>query len=113
MGLPSEEFLLPVERYNLAVGPMFAEFKFPLDENKSGLIRSLGIFLDQCFRNAMTAMDALRPEPLTKEQWLAAPPEEKERHLHWQRNLGYLRDRNKHFVALLYKPNSEENDDAF
>jgi hypothetical protein len=113
--LPSEEFMLPVERYNLAVGPMFGEFRgrFPLNEHSEcGLKRSLGIFLENCFRTALEQMEKLRPTPqLSREQWNLASPETKAEHLHWQRNLKYLRQRNGYFVSLITRTKQEWDDD--
>jgi hypothetical protein len=102
--LPSEEFLLPVTRYNQAVGPMFAEFRgrFPLSKHSEcGLQRSLGIFLDSCFRTALKQMERLRPAQLSREEWNLALPETKAGHMLWQRNLRYLRQRNAYFVSLI------------
>lgn len=107
--LPSEEFLLPVQRYNDAVGPMFGEFRgrFPLDDHtEHGLSHSLGIFLSYVYHAAMEQMEKLRPEPLTREQWNATPPEIKAEHMHWQRNLRYLKQRNYYFLKML-SPNSD------
>jgi len=102
--LPSEEFLLPVHKYNDAVGPLFAEFKgrFPMhDHNENSLQHSLGIFLTAVYTHAMEQMEKLRPEQLTREQWAVAPTELKAEHIHWQRNLRYLRQRNDYFVGLI------------
>ena len=102
--LPSENFLPPVERYNATVGPLFAEFRgrFPLCEhNEHGLQHSLGIFLSCVYGIATEQMMRLQPEPLTKEQWLAAPPALKAEHLLWQRNLKYLKQRNAYFLSLI------------
>jgi len=104
MKLPSEEFLIPVERFNHAVGPLFAEFKgrFPLcDHNERSLQHSLGIFLNCVYRTAMEDMEKLRPTQLTREQWNHASPETKAEHMHWQRNLQYLRQRLSYFQSLL------------
>jgi hypothetical protein len=113
MSLPSEEHLLPVERFNLAVGPLFAEFRhrFPLDEHSEcGLKRSLGIFLSNCFRTASEQMERLRPEQLTREQWNLASPETKAEHMLWQRNFKYLRQRNGYFVGLITRGKPREDD---
>ncbi len=102
--LPSEEFLPPVWRYNDVVGPLFAEFRgrFPLfAHTENSLQHSLGIFLSYAYRTALEQMEKLRPEPLTREEWLAAPPARKEENLRWQRNLKYLRQRNAYFVGLI------------
>lgn len=104
MSLPSEEHLLPVERFNLAVGPLFAEFKsrFPLDAHtECGLQRSLGIFLSNCFNTALQGMEKLRPVQLTRAEWNDASPETKSEHMLWQTNLRYLRQRNGYFVSLI------------
>jgi hypothetical protein len=102
--LPSEEFLLPVHKYNDAVGPLFAEFKgrFPmLDHSENSLQHSLGIFLTAVYTRAMEQMKELQPVPLTREEWMAAPTELKAQHIHWQRNLKYLKQRNDYFVNLI------------
>jgi hypothetical protein len=104
--LPSEEFLLPVMKFNDAVGPLFSEFRdrFPLNE---------GIFLAHCFITATDAMMKLRPTPLSKEEWMVAPPELKQEHLQWQRNLAYLRKRNFDFMVKLGYRAKPEDDDSF
>lgn len=102
--LPSEEFLLPVSKFNDAVGPLFAALhnKFPLDDHyESGLLRSLGIFLNFCFERALNELQTLRPEPISREQWIISTPEEKAPHLKWQSNLLYLKHRNAHFTRLM------------
>jgi|SRR5271154_4634069 len=102
--LPSEEFLLPVHRYNNAVGPMFAEFRgrFPLrDHNEHGLQHSLGIFLTCVYGIAMEQMEKLRPVQLTREEWMVASDSLKAEHIHWQRNLRYLKQRNTYFLSLI------------
>ena len=113
MSLPSEEHLLPVERYNLAVGPLFAEFRgrFPLDDHSEcGLQRSLGIFLSNCYHTALDGMEKLRPPQLSREQWNLASPETKAEHMRWQRNLKYLRQRNGYFVGLITRSKPREDD---
>jgi hypothetical protein len=112
--LASEEFLSPVQRYNDAVGPMFAEFRgrFPLDEHtEHRLSHSLGIFLSCVYILAMERMEKLRPEPLPREQWMVAPPEVKAEHIHWQRNLKYLKQRNYYFLKLLSPHANREPED--
>ena len=96
--LPSEDFLPPVERFNDTVGPIFAEFKsrFPLNEHtESGLSRSLGIFLHFAYQYAMEQLELLRPEVMSREQWMVASPESKRVYMNWQSNLRYLKQRNK------------------
>ena len=102
--LASEEFLPPVTKFNDTVGPLFAELHhlFPLDEHRySGLSRSLGIFLNYVFTEAMQQLDALRPTQLSKEEWTTASDETKQVHLKWQSNLTYLKQRNTHYVKML------------
>lgn len=114
--LPSEEFLPPIMKFNDAVGPLFAEFysRFPLSEHKEcGLRRSLGIFLAQCYETAMNNLMRLRPEPLSKEQWLASSLDTKQEHIRWQRNLAYLRKRHFDFMVKLGYRAKPEDDDAF
>ena len=115
MSLPSEEFLLPVQKFNDTVGPLFAALhgKFPLnDHHESGLQRSLGIFLNFAFRDAVEQLMKLRPgRPLTRDEWIVAPQEEKLKHLHWQSNLRYLKQRNKHFASLFAPHRERELDD--
>jgi hypothetical protein len=117
MALPSEEHLLPVERFNLAVGPLFAEFRgrFPLDDHSECMLkRSLGIFLESCYRTALEGMEKLRPEPLSRAEWNLASPETKARHMHWQRNLQYLRQRIAYYGGLLaHTKKTEEDDDSY
>ena len=118
MGLPSEEFLLPIQKFNDTVGPLFAALhdRFPLDDHhESGLQRSLGIFLNFAYRTAVDQLMKLRPEPLTREQWLVSTPEEKRTHLHWQSNLRYLKQRTHAFTKLLSVPSVQEphDDDPF
>src|SRR5271155_5181338 len=103
--LPSEEFLPPVEKFNDTVGPLFAEFKnrFPLNEHsESGLSRSLGIFLNFTYHHAMEQLELLRPEPMSKEQWLTASPETKRAYINWQSNLKYLRQRNQTLMLKIH-----------
>ena len=114
--LPAEEHLLPIMKFNDAVGPLFAEFRgrFPLNEHKeSGLRRSLGIFLAHCFVTATTNLEKLRPKPLNKEEWAVATPEVKREHLVWQRNLAYLRKRNFDLMVKLGYRAKPEDDDSF
>jgi len=114
--LPSEEFLLPVMKFNDAIGPLFGEFRnrFPLNEHhESGLRRSLGIFLAHCFVTAADGLMKLRPQPLSKEEWLVASPETKHEHLLWQRNLAYLRKRNFDYMVKLGYRAQPEDDDSF
>jgi hypothetical protein len=102
--LPAEEFMLPVQKFNDAVGPLFAEFKgrFPLVKHtEHGLQHSLGIFLTAVYNSAIEQMQKLQPERLTREQWLVAPPELKADHLRWQSNLRYLKQRNTYFLSLI------------
>jgi hypothetical protein len=118
MGLPSEEFLLPLHKFNHAVGPLFAEFRgrFPLNQHtENSLNHSLGRFLTYAYTAAMEEMEKLRPVPLSREQWMVAPPDLKEQHMHWQRNRSYLRKRFAYFQDLLGHKNGkhEEDDDAY
>jgi hypothetical protein len=102
--LPSEEFFPPLIKFNDIVGPLFAALmtRFPLDEHtESGLSRSLGVFLNFCFVEAMGNLMTLRPTPLSKEDWATASEETKQVHLKWQSNLHYLKTRNTHFMKLL------------
>jgi hypothetical protein len=103
-GLASEEFLPPLIKFNDIVGPLFAALakRFPLDEHtESGLSRSLGVFLNFCFVEAVEHLIQLRPAPLVKEEWMTASEETKQVHLKWQSNLIYLKSRNVHFMKLL------------
>jgi len=102
--LPSEEFLLPVNRYNDTVGPLFAEFKgrFPLcKHSEQSLQHSLGIFLTCVYKIATEEMQKIMPTRLTNEEWAAASPELKAEHLRWQANLGYLKQRNTYFLGFI------------
>jgi hypothetical protein len=104
--LAAEDFLLPVHKFNASVGPLFAALRtrLPLkdEHTDSALARSLGIFLSHCYRDAITGLEAVRPSPvLLREEWTVAPDEVKRQHLHWQTNLKYLKQRNRHFVELI------------
>jgi len=103
--LAAEQHLPPIQRFNYVVGPLFAELRdrFPLDDEHTdcGLARSLGVFLEACFVKAVDAMEAIKPAAMTNDEWQAASEEEKQPHLHWQRNLLYLKSRRKHFVDLM------------
>jgi hypothetical protein len=102
--LPSEDFLLPVRRFNDACGPLFAEFRgrFPLVKHtEHGLQHSLGIFLSYVYDTAIAEMQKIMPEKLTREEWLVASEEVKAVHLHWQSNLRYLKQRNTYFLSLI------------
>lgn len=104
MGLPCEEFLLPIQKFNDIVGPLFAALhgRFPLDDHKeSGLQRSLGVFLNFAFQTAVSQLEKIRPEPLSREDWSRATPEIKATHLKWQSNLRYLKQRNLYFMKML------------
>jgi hypothetical protein len=112
---------MPVQKFNDTVGPLFAALrgKFPLDDHRdSALQRSLGIFLNFCFRASMDQLEKIRPgSPLTRDEWIAASPEEKRKHLHWQSNLRYLKQRNQYFAKLtnphsaFFKDPLEQDDD--
>lgn len=112
--LASEQFFFSVSKFNDTVGPLFAALRnrFPLDEHHdSGLNRSLGIFLSFCFTKAMAELKALRPTPLSREEWLNTEPVVKHKHLLWQSNYKYLKQRNTHYILLLgSKMNSEEHE---
>lgn len=104
--LAAEDFLLPVNKFNDSVGPIFAALRtrLPLRDGHtgSGLARSLGIFLAQCYEKAIVGLDAVRPGlPMSREEWIAAPEGLKRSHLHWQMNLKYLQQRNNHFIELI------------
>jgi len=112
--LPSEAFLPPVMRYNDNVGPLFSVLRerFPLDEHhESGLARSLGVFLGYCYRKAVSDLQAIKPAPvLSRDEWSVAPEDVKRIHLHWQTNLKYLKQRNRHYVELVgYRGLSNDN----
>lgn len=102
--LAAEEFFRPVQKFNAAVGPLFATLndKFPLDEHVDhGLSHSLGIFLEHCYTVATRALFELHPDPLPREEWLVATPEVKLVHLRWQDNSKYLKKRYTHFAKKL------------
>jgi hypothetical protein len=103
--LPSEQFLLPVMRFNDVVGPLFSELKdrFPLkdEHTDAGIARSLGVFLEQCFVHAVQRMEEIKPISLTNDEWSVASEEIKRPHLHWQANFKYLKQRRRHFVDLM------------
>lgn len=114
--LAAEDFLQPIERFNYVVGPLFAELKhrFPLDDEHTdcGLARSLGVFLEHCFVTAVTGLERLKPTPMTNDEWMVATEEQKQPHLHWQRNLKYLKHRRKHFVDLMgYRQHGKDRGD--
>jgi hypothetical protein len=101
--LASEEFLPPVAKFNDTVGPLFAELRsrFPLDEHRdSGLARSLGIFLHYVFADSLQQLLALRPTPLSREDWMIASEETKQVHMKWQSNLKYLKQRLAHYAKM-------------
>ena len=103
--LPSEQFLLPIMRFNDVVGPLFSELRdrFPLkdEHTDAGIARSLGVFLEQCFVHAMQRMEEIKPASLTNEEWSVASEEAKRPHLHWQANFKYLKQRRRYFVDLM------------
>jgi|SRR5271157_491737 len=105
--LAAEDFLLPVSKFNDSVGPLFAalRIKLPLrcEHTDSGLSRSLGIFLSHCYADAIVGLEAILPggRRLSREEWDGAADEIKRQHLHWQANLKYLKQRNRHFVELI------------
>lgn len=73
------------------------------EHHDSGLARSLGIFLHYVFDDSLRQLIALRPAPLSREDWMAASDETKQVHLKWQSNLTYLKQRLAHF-ALMCNP---------
>ncbi len=103
--LAAEDFLLPVQKFNDSVGPLFAELRarLPLrdEHTDSPLSRSLGIFLSHCYRDAVAGLETSRPPIMLREEWNVASDEVKRHHLHWQTNLKYLKQRNRHFVELI------------